>query len=145
VLLEEGVEGVEERHAALVEHALFDHLIRPLQPLLTCRQLSDPFLIHAPISPSNDHGDCEPDEGEFQSLQICHGLVLNQLNLSRNHGVSFYAGPQEGPDDQLRAVAGTDAQRNAECWQRSSTTGRRRSPVSRRTSSERLIAWEKGE
>jgi hypothetical protein len=31
VLLEEGVEGVEEGHVALVEHALFDHLIRPPQ------------------------------------------------------------------------------------------------------------------
>jgi hypothetical protein len=28
VLLEEGLECVEERHAAVVEHALFDDLIR---------------------------------------------------------------------------------------------------------------------
>ena len=28
VLLEEGVEGGEERHAALVEHELLDHVVR---------------------------------------------------------------------------------------------------------------------
>ena len=31
VLLVEGPECVEERQAALVEHALFDHLVRPQQ------------------------------------------------------------------------------------------------------------------
>src|SRR5215510_6173982 len=38
-------------------------------------------------------------------------LVLNQLNLSRNHGGGLYAGPEGGPDGRLREVATADAQR----------------------------------
>ena len=38
-------------------------------------------------------------------------LVLNKLSLSRNHGVALYAGPEEGPDGQLREVAVIDPQR----------------------------------
>src|SRR5262245_23558384 len=50
---------------------------------------------------------------EPEAPRMCtrEALVLNQLNLSRNHGVGLYAGPQEGPDGQLREVAVTDPRR----------------------------------
>jgi len=38
MLLEEGLECVEERHAAVVEHALLDDLVRPQQQRLRDRQ-----------------------------------------------------------------------------------------------------------
>jgi hypothetical protein len=42
VLLEEGVEGVEEGHVALVEHVLLDHVVRSDQDRLRDREAERP-------------------------------------------------------------------------------------------------------